>query len=208
MKHFQNTLKRLPLVIRNKFLKEYIQILNLLESLLIIYFILTISGCIDLTGPGKRPTINCGYGVSKSVHFYPFNEQDPPSRIWLERNVRNYAYVLSASDVCTYLDANGSMFVFVDTGAVNEGLTISGKAKGSGTYEKYFNISFIHSFNGQSKFSGSIIVDLIDSGVSPAYCSIYVIIKFPTKGSEQQDLNYLYSKVFDVNIGFSYYKRK
>jgi hypothetical protein len=171
MKHLQKNSKRLPLVIRNNFLKKYKQILNLLVSLLIIYFILSISGCI-------------------------------------EGNVKNYAYILSVSDVCTYENVNGSMFVLVDTGSVNEGLTISGKAKGSGSYEKNFNTSLIHNFNntGQSKFSGSIVVDLINSGINPAYCSIYAIIKFPTKGSEQQDLNYLYLKVFDVYIGLSYYK--
>jgi len=176
--------------------------------LLVFSFILSFSRCIDFSGPGITSSVNCGYGASKSMYFYPFNEQHPPNRIWLEGNVRNYAYLWGASDVCTYENVNGSIDVFVDTSSVSEGLTILGKAKGSGSYEKYFNTSLIHNFNntGQSKFSGSIVVDLIDSGVSPAYCSIYAIIKFPTKGSEQQDLNYLYSKVFEIYIGIGYYK--
>jgi len=205
MKHLQKTSKRLPLVIRNKFLKKYKQILNLLASLLIIYFILSISGCIDITGSGSSG--NCGINASKSIHFYPINEHDPPSSMWLEGNVRNYSYMLRVNDVCTYIDANGSMFVLVDTSAVNEGLTVSGKVKGNYPYETNFNTSLIHNFNntGQSQFSGNISLESYGQ-FGMGMSDIYAIIKFPTKGSEQQDLNYLYSKVIDVYIKILYYK--
>ena len=196
------------MLIRNKFLKKYIQIPNLLASLLIIYFILSINGCLDFfSGPGITSSVNCGYGASKSMQVYPFNEQDPPSETWLGGNVRYYSYRLGVGDVCSYENVNGSIEVIVDTSTVSEGLTVFGKAKGSGSYENEFNTSLIHNYynTGQSKFRGSIIVDLIDS-FSPTYCSIYAIIQFPTKGSEQQDLNYLYSKVFEVYIGIGYYK--
>jgi len=204
MKHLQKTSKRLPLVLKNKFLKKYIQILNLLASLLIIYFILSISGCIDITGPGSGSySTKCGNGASKDMHFYPLNGQHQPHNSGLTGTQRNFSYKLRASDICLYKRFTAYVTVYVDTSAVTEGLTISGLVDNN--YD--FNTSLIHNFNntGQSQFSGNISLESygpFGKGTS----DIYAIIKFPTKGSEQQDLNYLYSKVIDVYIKILYYK--
>lgn len=207
MKNFQKISKRLLPIYENIPLKKYKLILNLFASLLVIYLIFSISGCIDISGPGSGSySTKCGNGASKDMHFYPLNGQYQPHKSWLAGSHRKFSYKMRTSDICLYKKFTAYVLVYVDTSAVTEGLTISGMVDNT-LYEFDFNTSLKHNFNntGQSQFSGNISMDSygpFDKGTS----DIHAIVKFPTKGSEQQDLNYLYSKIIDVYIKILYYK--
>jgi len=183
--------------------------------LLVFFFILSFSGCINLTGPGSGSGSGsshiCGDHATNSIHFYPLNGQHAPFSNWLDGNIRSCTYKMLTHNICASENASANISVYVDTNAVYEGLVVTGVAADTyplSFYHRDLNITHINNFNntGQSKFIGDAVLNFQNNNTNRIGCVVYATIEFPTKGSEQQDLNYLYSKVFDVYIELSYYK--
>ena len=187
---------------------------NLLLFILVFSFILSFSGCIDLAGPISGTGTgsgSCSSYTSNNIHFYPLNGQHKPFRNCLDGNIRSCTYKLYTNNICVSENANANISVLVDSSAVIEGLVVTGVAASTSMfmfYTRNLNVTRINNFNntGQSKFTGDAVLFGFQHKMKSTGCDLYATVEFPTKGSEQQDLNYLYSKVYDVYIEFNYNK--
>lgn len=157
----------------------------------------------DPEGSGIDP--RCGLSRSNFTDGVP-SASNPPASSYLEGNTRVCSYFLITMGICPYEHVISKIWVQVDTSAVTEGMTVSGKVTW-GLYEENFTPSLTHNNNnsGQSIFEGQTDVGLMAFAPDSAYCITYALIKFPTKGSEAADLNYLYSKVESYMLGCDYY---
>ena len=173
--------------------------------LLLIWLICTSTNCSKSTEPeGTGTDPRCGAQKDYRTTFYP-SQSNPPGVSYLEGNTRVCGYGMMTTGICPYMHVFVSIYAYVDTSAVTEGMTISGRVSW-GLFEENFTTTLTHNYNnlGISQFVGDTEVGLMAFAPDSAYCYSEALIKFPTKGSEAADLNYLYSKTPQVTINIYY----
>jgi len=163
--------------------------------------------CSKSTDPEEGTDPRCG--VSESNIFTWLPSQSPPDVNYVEGNTRVCGYSLLTMGICPYVHVFVSIYVEVDTSAVTEGMTVKGKVNW-GLFEANFTTSVTHNVHntGTDAYEGSTDVGLMVFAPDSAYCAVYALIKFPTKGSAAADLNYLYTKVIEGHIWVDYYHWK